>query len=60
MTEEPYHGICKTSILEAKMMALSIAQDLNESGLNLNTVGKAELFPDDKEIFDWFMEGMDG
>ena len=60
MTEEtePFYGICKTSVLEAKMMALSISQDLNESGVNLGMVGKPELLADAKEIFDWMMEGM--
>jgi hypothetical protein len=56
--ELPYYGICKTVILEAKMQALHLAENLNESDVNLNLAGKKEILADAKEIFDWFMEGM--
>ncbi len=57
--ELPYYGICKTVIIEAKMQALQIARELNEAGIGMGMVGRAELMAEAEEVFQWFIENME-
>lgn len=48
-------GICKTVKLEAKMMAMSMAEKLNSQMISMSAYSKKELLRDAKEIYNWLL-----
>lgn len=48
-------GICKTVKLEAKMMAMSMAENLNSQLIGMSAYSKKELLRDAQEIYNWLL-----